>query len=135
ILRANVAHPAGNHDRLVITPDSIIYHLLVGPKISGQVRPAELVGKAGAADRAVDHDVEGRGDPVGFAVRLFPRLDKIWHLQIRYREATQSHLSFRSTPGRGLVANLAANAGCGAWHRRNGCRMIMCLNLDDGVYR
>ena len=82
VIAAHVAEAAGDHDGLVITAHAAtgipMRRLLEGPEIAADVRPAEFIVERGAADRAVDHDVERRDDAIGFAQRrtrrLLPRL-------------------------------------------------------------
>ena len=67
---AHVAHPARDHDRLVVAAHDAGHLLLVGAEVAGEVGPPELVVEGGGADRPLGHDREGRGDPVG--ARLLP---------------------------------------------------------------
>ena len=58
----NIAHAAGDHDRLVIATHRMADLLLVGAEIADQVGSAKLVVEGSAAQRAVDHDRQRRGD-------------------------------------------------------------------------
>ena len=67
VRRADVADPAGQHDRLVVAADDVAlglgHGLLEGAEVAQDRGPAELVVEGGAADRALEHDVERRRDP------------------------------------------------------------------------
>ena len=65
LLRADVAQPAGDHDRFVIPTPFTAAIQQAGSKITGDVRPAELIVEPGTADRSFQHDVERRGDMPG----------------------------------------------------------------------
>ena len=58
---------AGNHDRLVIAAHRAGHVLLVDAEVAAQVGAAEFVVERGAAERALDHDLERRGDAVRLA--------------------------------------------------------------------
>ena len=79
--RADVAHAACDHDRLVITLEFIAVAagrgLLKAAKIPGQIGPAEFIIKSRAAQGAFQHNCQGRGDTLRLAVFLFPGLQKI----------------------------------------------------------
>ena len=70
VLIRDVADAAGDHDRLVIAAHETRDVLLVGAEIAAQVRPAEFVVERGAAERAVDHDLQRRRDAVRTAIRF-----------------------------------------------------------------
>src|SRR5215471_3626362 len=56
---------ARDHDRLVIAAEDARDRHLEGAEGPGEVRPAELVVERRGADRALEHDLERGGDPVG----------------------------------------------------------------------
>ena len=66
----NIAHAAGDHDRLVIATHSIADLLLVGAEIADQVGSAKLVVEGSAAQRAIDHDRQRRGDALRAAQKI-----------------------------------------------------------------
>ncbi len=73
--RGDRAEAAGDHDRLVIAAPLAADVLLVDAEVAAQVRPAEFVVERGAAERAVDHDLQRARDVAGLAVALaLPRL-------------------------------------------------------------
>src|SRR5690606_1712933 len=63
VILADVAHAAGEHDRLVITTHFLaaraLHRLLEAAEVAVQVGTAEFVVEGGAAQRTFDHDVEG----------------------------------------------------------------------------
>ena len=71
---ANVAHAAGDHDRLVIAADFSAHVLFERPKISREIRPPELVVERRGADRSIEHDRKRRRDAVGLSGVRFPGL-------------------------------------------------------------
>ena len=54
----DVAHATGDHDRLVITAHFACDVLLVGTKVTREIRPAKFVVKRRATDRAFEHDLQ-----------------------------------------------------------------------------
>ena len=70
----NIANAAGNHDGLVITVTHAIDGLFKYAKIATQNRAPEFIIKGSAAERAFDHDLQWRRNPLGLAVvRRLPR--------------------------------------------------------------
>src|SRR5205823_11944921 len=102
-----------------------------GPEIPADRGSPEFVVEGGAAERALDHDVQGRDDPAGLAVFLFPRLHRAGELQVRNGETGQPSLGLGAAAGRALVANLAARTGGGAGKRRDGGGVIVGLHLAE----
>ena len=133
IARGDVADAAGDHDRLVVAAHLARHFLLEGAEGAGQIRPAEFVVEGGGADRPLDHDVERRGDALGLAVGLLPRLREAGDVQVRHREAAQAGLRLGAAAGGALVADLAAGAGGRAGKRRNGGRVVVRLDLGEVV--
>ena len=90
MLLADVTHAAGEHDRLVIAPYFLatrrVDRLFEGTEVAGQRRTAEFVVERGAAQRALDHDVQRRDDALGLAVRLLPGLLEAGNVQVGYGE-------------------------------------------------
>ena len=74
VIGADVAEPAGDHDRLVIAAHLAVDFLLERAKVPEEIGPPELVVERRAADRSLQHDVERGGDPLGLAEALLPRL-------------------------------------------------------------
>src|SRR5450432_3315788 len=83
------------------------------PKIPGDGGAAEFVVEGGPPERAFDHDVEGRGDAVGLAVLLLPRLLGSGKFEVRDGETDQSGFGFGTATSGTFVANLAARTGGG----------------------
>ncbi len=133
LLRDDVAHAAGQHDRLVIAAHPAADGLLVGAEETSQVGPAELVVEGRRADRAVEHDVQGAHDAVRLAVGPLPGLRQAGQVQVRHHEAGQTRLAEGTAAGGGLVANLAAGAGGGARERRDRRRVVVRLDLGQDV--
>src|SRR6185369_7606721 len=108
--RRDRAEAAGDHDRLVVAAAlrgaALLarHRLLVDAKIAAQVRAAELVVEGGAAERAVEHDLQRAGDVLGLAVALlFPRLVGARQVQVRDAETGQTRLGTRAATGRAFI--------------------------------
>ena len=115
ILASHAAQAAGNHDGLVVTANrarnpGLRALLFEHAEIAASVRTAKFIIKGGRADGCSDHDVECRGDTIGFAEIDFPGLRHSGNFEIGYREAGESGLRFRTDAGRTLVANLASRS-------------------------
>src|SRR5690606_33034959 len=126
VLRADVAHAAGDHDRLVVAADLAVgIALLEAAEVAVDVRPAELVVERRRADRSLDHDVQRRDDALGLAVVLFPGLLEAGDAQVGDGEAAQARLRPGAAAGRALVADLAAGTGGRAGERRDRRRVVV----------
>ena len=132
----DVAHAAGDHDRLVIAAHLAGDRLLERAEIAEEVRPAELVVERRAADRTFEHDVRGRtrcapacrrAPPTAAATPGMRRCDTV--------NPVSPAFGFAPRPGRALVANLAAGARRRARKRRDRGRMIVRLDLHQDVRR
>ncbi len=136
---ANVAHAAGEHDRLVVAAHFLAVRgsdlLLEGTEVAGQRRTAELVVERGAAQRALDHDVQRGDDALGLAVGHFPGLFETGDLQVGHGEAGQAGLRLGAAAGGALVADLAAGTGGGTGERRDGGRVVVGLHLHQDLHR
>src|SRR5690606_35988541 len=117
MLGADVAHAAGEHDRLVVAAHFRAARgadrLLEGAEVAVQVGAAELVVEGGTAQRALDHDVQGADDALRLAVGLLPGLLEAGDVQVGDGEAGQAGLGLGAAAGGPLVADLAAGAGGG----------------------
>ncbi|SPU80533.1 Uncharacterised protein [Burkholderia multivorans] len=151
VLIGDVAEAARDHDRLVIAAHGAADVLFVHAEIAAEVRAAEFVVERGAAERAVDHDLQRRRDAVRTAVRavllvrialrerlrgvarVFPRLACARQIEVRYREARQARLRPRTAARRAFVADLAARAGRRARERRDRRRVVVRLDLHQRV--
>jgi hypothetical protein len=151
MLIRDVAEAARDHDRLVIAVHLPADVLLVHAEIAAEVRTAEFVVERGAAERAVDHDLQRRRDAVRAAVRavrfvrvalgnrlrrvaiVFPRLAGIGQIEVRYGEAREARLRARTAAGRAFVADLAARAGRRSRERRDRRRVVVRLDLHQRV--
>ena len=131
--RADVADPAGDHDRLVVAPDDAARRNLERAEVAGEVRTPELVVERGGADRSLEHDLERRGDPVGLARVVLPGLDEPRDAQVRHAEPAQAGLRLRAAPGGAFVAELAPGSGCRARERRDRRRVVVRLDLRQVV--
>ena len=131
---ADIAQPAGEHDRLVVAaPLAVGTLLLERAKVAGEVGTAELVVKSRRAERTLHHDLQSRGDAIGLAVIPFPRLFEIGNPQMRDRESAQAGLGFRAASGGALVANFAAGTGGRAGEGGNRGRVVVGLHLHQDV--
>src|SRR5690606_1208473 len=104
-------------------------------EVAGQVRTAEFVVERGAAQRAVDHDLQRSNDATRLAVVLFPGLLEAGDAQVGYGKAGQARLGLAATTGRTLVADLATGAGGGTGERGNRGRVVVGLDLHQDVDR
>src|SRR5690606_31675335 len=118
VLGADVAQAAGDHDRLVVATDFRAtgrgYGLLEGAEVASQRRTAELVVERGAAERAVDHDLQRGHNAARLAVVLFPGLFEAGDAQVGYGKAGQAGLGLAAATGGAFVADLTTGAGGGA---------------------
>ena len=114
--RADVAEAAGDHDRLVVAADARGRRDRRPPArtcgSSRRGRAAELVVERGAAERAVDHDVERAGD-ARRACRASISHGRAAPGRRRFEteKPARPALGLRAAAGRALVADLAARAG------------------------
>ncbi|MND85833.1 hypothetical protein D3C80_777720 [compost metagenome] len=135
---ADVAHAAGEHDRLVVAAYFLtvggVDGLLEGTEVAGQGRTAELVVERGAAQRAFDHDVQRGDDALGLAVGLLPGLLETGDLQVGDGETGQAGLGLGAAAGGAFVADLAAGAGGGAGEGGDGGRVVVGLHLHQDVH-
>ena len=132
--------PAGDHDRLVEPAALAADGLLVDAEIAAERGTAELVVEGGAAERAVDHDLQRARDvrrlPVGVGL---PRLDgrrravDRRQVQVRHREPREPGLRPRAAAGRAFVPDLAARTRRGAGERRDRGRVVVRLDLHQDV--
>ena len=84
VFATDVAVTTGNHDWLVVTTNFTIVLQFESTEVTAQVRTAEFVVKGSAAQRAVDHDIEGRHNAVWLAVLAFPWLLEARNFQVGY---------------------------------------------------
>ncbi len=151
VQRRDVAQAAGDHDRLVVAVHGAADVLLKGTEIAGQVGTPEFIVERGAAERAVDHDLQRRRDAVRLAgdlrvavagafslqlvrvARVFPRLHRVRDHQVGDGEARKAGLRLRAAAGRAFVADLAAGAGGRARERRDRRRVVVRLDLHQDV--
>ena len=131
LLRLDAAHSASDHDGLVITAHLTHHFLLESAEIPGQVGTAEFIVESRAAQRALDHDLQRRCNPVGLAVGTLPGLRGIRQIEVGDGKPGQTRLGTRSAASRALIANLAARAGGGPRKRRNRSRVVMRLHFGD----
>src|SRR5690606_2215045 len=125
------AQAAGQHDRLVVgAGETLAFRQLEAAEITQQVGPAELVVERGAAQRAVEHDLQRRRHARVERARALPRLRQRGDAQVGHAETGQAGLGLAAAAGRALVADLAAGAGGGARERRDRGRMVVGLDLD-----
>ncbi len=135
----DVAHAAGQHDRLVIAAHFVAMRgadrLLEGTEVTTQRGPAELVVERRAAERAFDHDVERRDDALGLAVRHFPGLFEARDVQVRHGETGQPGLGLGTSARGAFVADFAARAGGRTREWRDGRRVVVGFDLHQDVHR
>src|SRR5690606_1786178 len=96
---------------------------------------AELVVERGAAERAVDHDLQRGHDATRLAVVLFPGLREAGDAQVGYGKAGQAGLGLAAATGGAFVADLPTGAGGGAGKRGNSGRVVVRLDLHQDVNR
>ena len=135
----DIAVAPGNHDRLVITANLTAFDTrglgLKAAEIAAEVGSAKLVVKGGPANRALNHDIQRRHNPVRLAVRHLPGLAVARNIQIGDREAGQPHLGLGAASYRALVADFTTGPGACAGMRRDCGGVIVCLHLHQQVYR
>ena len=135
----DVAHPARQHDGLVVAAHLACAFFLERAEITRQIRPAEFVVERCCAERAVDHDLQRGGDAVGLAVTTrvalidFPWLVATRDVQVGHREPAQPGLGLGTGAGGALVANLAARTRCRTGERRNRGGVIVRFHLHQDV--
>ena len=78
----DIAKSAGDHDRLVVSPDNLTVMLLVGAEIAGEVDAPEFVVERSTTERPVDHDLQGRRDTRRLSVIIFPGPEMAGNLQV-----------------------------------------------------
>ena len=87
-------------------------------QVAREVGSAEFVVERRRADRALEHDVERRDNPVRpSVVDRFPGLQRARNAQIRYRKTRQSGLGLGAAAGGAFVADLTARARGGTGKR------------------
>ncbi len=127
----DVAESARDHDRLVVAADDSFGFHLEGAEVAREIGAAELVVEGGRAYRALEHDLQRRGDALGLSGVLFPLLHEIRNAQMRNREAAQSGLGFRAAAGGGFVADLAPRARRRPRKRRDRRGVVVGLALHQ----
>ncbi len=139
VIFADVAHAAGQHDRLVVTAHFFAVRgvdgLLEGTEVAGQGRTPELVVEGSAAQRAFDHDVEGVDDAARLAVVLLPGLLEAWDAQVGHGEAGEAGLGLGATAGGTFVTDFAARTGRCPGEGSDGGRVVVGFHLHQNVYR
>ena len=117
---ANDAHAAREHDRLVVAAKLARNLAFVSPEKAAELRTAELVAERRTANGTIDHDLERRRKARREGRELaLPGLRKAGDAEVRHHEAADARDSTRALACRRLVADFAANAGCGAGERRD----------------
>ena len=108
VLRRDIAHAAGQHNGLVVAAHFAIYIFFISAEITGQIGAAKFIVKGRAADRPVQHDLQGGSNARRFAVfLLLPRLHKAGNRQIGDRKTGQTRLGFGTRTGCALIADFA----------------------------
>ena len=132
---ADPAHPARNHDRLVVAvprPPFAFLRLLEGAEVPAERGPSELVVEPGGADGTLEHDVESARDVGrGAGPVPLPRPLEARNAKGRHAEPDEPGPALRAASGGRLVPDLAAGAGRGA--REGGDRggMVVGLHLHE----
>ena len=131
---ANDAHAAREHDRLVVAAKLASDLAFVSPEKAAELRTAELVAERRTANGTIDHDLERRRKARREGRELaLPGLRKAGDAEVRHHEAADARDSTRALACRRLVADFAANAGCGAGERRDRSRVVVGLDLHQLV--
>ena len=134
---ANIAEPAREHDRLVISADfgavGSLDFLAVGSEIASQIGAAEFVVEGRATDRRLEHDVEGRCDPRRLSGVDFPGLLAVGDQEIGYAEACEARFGLAASSGRAFVSDFTAGAGGRAGEGRDRRRVIMRFHLHQNL--
>ena len=107
---------------------------LISPEKAAELRTAEFVAERRAANRPVDHDLERRRKARREGRELaLPGLGEAGDAEVGNHEAANARDSARALARRRLVADFAANAGCGAGERRDRRRVVVGLDLHQLV--
>ncbi len=88
----DITDAAGQHDGLVIAAHLIGRFDFQRAEITGDIGAAEFVVVGGTAQRAIHHDLQGRGDARGFAVIALPRLPETGNIEIGNGKSGQARL-------------------------------------------
>ena len=123
----NRSQAAGHHDRLVVAALHARHGLLVFAEVAQQVGTAEFVVERGAAQRALGHDLQRRGNVLRCTARLVAGTAP----QLGHAETGQTGLGLGATARSALVANLATGASRSARKRRNGGRVVVRFHLHQ----
>ncbi|VVN54632.1 hypothetical protein PS685_01619 [Pseudomonas fluorescens] len=138
VFGADVAHAAGQHDRLVVTTHFFATGggdgLLECTEVTGQGRTTEFIVECSTAQRAFDHDVQRGNNALRLAVRHFPRLYKARDLQVGHGETGQTSLWLGTTTGCTFVTDLTTGACRCTRERGNGGRVVVGLYLHQDVH-
>ena len=107
---ANIAHTAGDHDRLVVAANFVFpwARRFKRAEVTKQVRPAKLIIKGGASNRAVKHDFQRCGHSAGMSEGLFPGLGEAGNTQVRDCKACQPGFRLGAQASRTFIANFSA---------------------------
>ena len=107
---ANIAHAAGDHDRLVVAANFVFRwaRRFKRAEVTEQVRPAEFIIKGGASNRALEHDLQRCGHSAGMSESLFPRLGEAGNTQVRDCKACQAGFRLGAEAGCAFIANFSA---------------------------
>ena len=134
---ADIAVTAGNHDGLVVPAHLVAPHAgdghLKTAEVTADIGAAEFVVEGGAADRPLQHDVQGGHDPPGPAVVPLPGLRQAGNVQVGHGKPRQPHFRLGAPAHRTLVANLAAGAGAGAGIRRDRRGVVVGFHFHQQV--
>ena len=131
MVAVDIAQAAGNHDGLVVAAHLAVDFGFKGAEVAGQIGAAKFVVECCAANRAIQHDLQRRGNARRLAVGLaffavgFPRVGKVGNVQVGHGKAGQASLRARAATGGAFIADFAARTGGRTRKRRNGGWVVM----------
>ena len=137
MLFADIAVTAGNHDGLVVPAHLITLHARGGhlktAEVTANVGAAKFVIEGGAADRPLQHDVQGGYDPPGPAVVLLPGLRQAGNIQVGHGKSRQPHFRLGAPAHCALVADLATGTGACTGIRRDRRGVVVGFHFHQQV--
>ena len=139
MIGADVADPARQHDRLVITTQLFaivaVHFFFISTEVTVQCRTAKFVVKRRAAQRAFGHNVQCGNNTFRFTKIFFPRLFKAWNTQVGNGESNQAGFRLRAASGCAFITDFTTGTGRRTRPRRNCRRMVVGFHFHQDVSR
>ena len=139
MIGANVADPARQHDRFVITAQLFaivaVHFFFISTEVAVQCRTTKFVVKRRAAQRAFGHDVQRGDNALRLTEIFFPRLFEARNSQVGNGETNQTRFRLRAAPGGTFIADFTAGTGRRARPRRNRRRVVVSFDFHQNMRR